>query len=197
FNDRTAYRTVFGSTFGCTGTVAGVGPTNLVVTLVDAGAPVTPVDTAAGFGNAMGGDDRPNANFAGVLVHIPGPLTLSDPNPPAFKRVSLNASDSVYFGFEVTGGVLVNNYRTYDFTQSDGGGRMGCDYRLYANDGGTVTFPNGITGVWDTYSHASCEDGGTSNCSRRNPGTVPGSADNDFTYALYPLDCSMLPGVVQ
>lgn len=196
FNDRTAYRTVFGSTFGCTGADAGTNPTNLVVTLVDAGAPVSPIDTPMGFGDAMLGDDRPNPQFAGVLVHVPGPLTLSDPNPPAFERVTLSPNDTVHLGFEVTGGILVNNYRTYDVTFSDGGSRTGCDYRVYANDGGTVTFPNGITGVWDTYSHASCEDGGTSNCTRRNAGTVPGTM-NDFTYALYPLDCSMLPGVVQ
>jgi hypothetical protein len=196
FNDRTAYRTVFGSTFGCTGVDAGSNPTQLRVELVDAGATV-PVNTVpAGFGDAMSGDNRPNPELAGTRIRIPGPLTLSDPNPTAFKRVSLVATDTVFFGFEVTGGILVNNYRTFDFTASDGGGRMGCDYRAYSNDGGVVTFPNGITGIWDTYSHASCEDGGTSGCSRRNQAVVPGTT-NDYTYAIFPLDCSDVPGVVQ
>lgn len=196
YNDRTAYRTVFGSTFGCTGVDAGTNPTSLLVELVSAGAPVSTNLVAAGFGDAMSGDNRPNPELAGTRIHIPGPLTISDPNPPAFKRVSVVATDTVFFGFEVTGGILVNNYRTYDYTASDGGGRMGCDYRAYANDGGTVTFPTGITGVWDTYSHASCEDGGTSGCTRRNAGVVPGTV-NDYTYAIYPLDCTDLPGMVQ
>jgi hypothetical protein len=196
FNDRTAYRTVFGSTFGCTGADAGTNPTQLRVELVDAGATV-PVNTVpAGFGDSMAGDNRPNPEFAGTRIRIPGPLTLSDPNPTAFQRVSLSTTDTLFFGFEVTGGILVSNFRTFDFTASDGGSRMGCDYRAYANDAGVVTFPNGITGIWDTYSHASCEDGGTSNCNRRNAAVVPGTM-NDFTYAIYPLDCGDLPGMVQ
>ena len=136
FNDRTAYRTVFGSTFGCTGVDAGSNPTSRRVELVDAGAAV-PVNTVpSGFGDAMSGDSRPNPELAGTRIRIPGPLSLSDPNPTAFKRVSLVTTDTVHFGFEVTGGVLVNNYRTFDFTATDGGGRMGCDYRAYANDAG-------------------------------------------------------------
>jgi hypothetical protein len=105
------------------------------------------------------------------------------------------------FGFEVTGGILVNNFATFDAQFSDGGSLLRCDWRQIALDAGvgrTVTFPNGISGVWDTYSHASCRDGGVS-CSdglvNRNAGIVPDTT-NDFTYVLYPTDCADLRGQV-
>jgi hypothetical protein len=118
---------------------------------------------------------------------------LTNANPSALKRISASANDSVHFGFEVTGGVLVNNYKTYGSTQD--GGTKRCDWRALANDGGTVRFPNGIRGVWDTFTHAPCADGGTSSSCFRDAGVVPGT-DQTHTYVLYPQDCDQdLAGV--
>jgi hypothetical protein len=144
------------------------------------------------FGNADGGFGRPNANYAGSRVHIQGELTLVNPTPKAFQRVTADPSDPVYYGFEVTGGILVSNQKTYGESPTDGGPPR-CDWQqLVRNDGGTVTFPNGIRGVWDTYTFAACEDGGTDifRCRRRN-GAVPGTdGGNWFTYVVYPQDCA-------
>jgi len=52
----------------------------------------------------MGGSVKANPDFASVRVYVPGPLSITNPSPAAFKRVSANASDSTYFGFEVTAG---------------------------------------------------------------------------------------------
>lgn len=187
FNDRVAYRLTLKSQFGCT-----VSTGLMTLTLVDAGTqPAAPM-VPAGFGNAMMGNNRPNPELGSVRVFVPGPLTITNHSPPAFKRVSASTTDNTYFGFEVTGGILVNNFNTFDRFE-DGGLIVRCDYRKMMLDGGSVVFPNGITAAWDTYSHASCEDGGTSNCTRRNAGTVPGTT-NDYTYALYPMDCTELVG---
>jgi hypothetical protein len=104
------------------------------------------------------------------------------------------------FGFEVTGGILVNNFKTYDQQWSDGG-LVRCDWRQIALDAGSghsVSFPNGISGVWDTYSHASCRDGGVG-CNdgalHRNAGLVP-DTNNSFTYVLYPTGCDQVVGQV-
>ncbi|MCA2977205.1 MAG: hypothetical protein INH37_02870 [Myxococcaceae bacterium] len=60
-----------------------------------------------------------------------------------------------------------------------------------------VTFPNGLTGIWDTYTHAPCI--GNPNCGGdRDAGYVPGtSPTNPFTYVLYPTTCAELQGQVQ
>ena len=63
-------------------------------------------------------------------------------------------------------------------------------------DGGTIIFPNGITGIWDTYTHAPCNDGGTSTSCLHANGYVPGTA-NDYTYAIYPRDCADFNGAYQ
>ncbi len=197
FTDRIAYRVTLKSQFSCIGPDGGfynpAGP--LTVTLIDAGTlPAAPM-APAGFGNAMGGTVKANSDYRSARVFVPGPLTITNPSPQALKRVSLDPTDTTYFGFEVTGGILVNNFNTFDRFQADAGLQVRCDYRKMMLDGGSVVFPNGITAVYDTYSHASCEDGGTS-CpatARRNAGIVPGTT-NDFTYVLYPADCTELVG---
>jgi len=145
------------------------------------------VSIASGFGDAQDGFARPNPEYAGSRVHIAGPLTLTDPSPKAFQRVSADPADTRYYGFEVEGGILVRNAGTY----------LKCDYRQTVLDGGSVTFPNGISGVWDTYSFVSCEDGGTSSDCRKNaamvPGTEPGDGGlgNKFTYVITPQNCEV------
>lgn len=184
FDDRVGYRFTLKSQFGCQ------APNNQgKLEITKTGTATPPADNTApsGFGNANGGQVQANRELAGTRVHIPGPIALVDPNPPPFKRVSAVSTDTVHFGFEISGGVLVNNYKTFGTTMD--GGTPRCDWRAMANDGGTVTFPNGIRGVWDSYTHAPCADGGTSGCSFRNAGSVPGT-DASYTFVLYPQDCA-------
>lgn len=196
YNDRRAYRLTFGSQFGCGSTLTG----KLEVLAADGGGFVEPLEVTQPFGDAQGGNARPNSRLGSALVTIPGPLVLTDPSPMAFSRISERTNDTTYFGFEVTGGILVNNYATYDVRHNDGGVTVRCDWRQVAlnADGGTVVFPDGITGVWDTYSHAPCRDGGVS-CNdgffTRDAGVVPGTS-NEYTYALYPTSCDGLTGYV-
>ena len=197
FTDRIAYRLTLKSQFDCRQPDGGYySPTGtLSISILDAGAGPTAPMAPAGFGNAMGGTIKPNPDFGAARVYVPGPLAITNPSPAAMKRLSANPNDTTYFGFEVTGGILVNNFNTFDRTQSDGGITVRCDYRKMILDGGSVVFPNGITAAYDTYSHAPCEDGGTSStCTRRNAGSVPGTS-NDYTYVLYPMDCTELAGV--
>ncbi len=107
----------------------------------------------------------------------------------------------------MTGGILVNNFATFG-NYPDGGPR--CDWRAIASglDAGTfdggggtyVNFPNGITGVWDTYSHAPCL-GGNGVCSSTGTGGRPDGSvpftNNSQTYVLYPTECAELQGQVQ
>jgi hypothetical protein len=194
FNDREGYRKVLKNNFDVRG---GGAIVPLYITRVSTGTRPAeiPVSIDGGFGNADGGTGRPNLEYLGARVHIAGPLTLTDPNPMAFKRLSAVANDSVHFGFEVSGGVLVNNNSTFGTTQDGGSPR--CDWRAQVNaDAGTVTFPNGIKGVWDTYTHAPCVDGGTStfNCFN-DAGVVPGTGNN-WTAVLYPENCNDLQGQI-
>ncbi len=184
---RHAYRPVIKSDFRL-----GVpGVTGSLIITKTGTAPVPQDRTVlAGFGNADGGAAKPNPEYGGARVHVPGPVSITHANPPALKQRPDDPEHGGYLGFEVTGGVLVSNYKTFGVTLD--GGRPRCDWRNVVNDGGTVSFPNGIRGVWDTYSYVPCEDGGTaSNCAGYVPGTT-----NNYTYVLYPQDCATdLPGV--
>ncbi|MBX7112741.1 MAG: hypothetical protein K1X64_00305 [Myxococcaceae bacterium] len=184
YDDRVAYRTVVKSQFGC-----GIGATGkLVITKTGTMAALNDPAAPNGFGtNSDGGTLKANRDLAGSRVSIPGPLTLTDATPARMKR--LGGTNTVYFGFEVTGGILVNNYKTYDRSFSDGGSEIRCDYGAMVRDGGTVTFPNGIKGVWDTFSHAPCYDGSSSGSCKRDAGFVPATT-TDFTYVLYPQNCN-------
>lgn len=180
FEDRVGYRQNLSS--GCPGMTG-----QLNVTLVGTMVPPPDLVVPAGFGNSDGGVGKPNPNYAGARVRINGPLTLTQHSPQALHRVSAAGNaDPVYFGFEVSGGILVNNYKTAGIS-SDAG--VKCDWRAMILDGGTVTFPNGIAGIWDTFTHAPCADGGTmANCFRGS-GLIPGTT-NTFTFALFPQDCA-------
>lgn len=197
FDDRTGYRHLIKSQFGC-----GQGFTGtLVVTKTGTMSPLNDNQVSNGFGVAAdGGSIQANPEFAGARVFVPGPLTLSDPSPMELKRVSAKPNDDTYFGFKVTGGplgaagILVNNYKTFGTSPTDGGPAR-CDWRvrLTSGDAGSVTFPNGIRGVWDSYTHAPCEDGGVSpaNCGRNFAGSIPGTPDAGYTFVLYPLNCDV------
>ncbi len=154
--------------------------------------PADNVVSAANFGNADGGTERPNINYAGSRVFIEGPVEIINPSPAAFQRVSGVPNDSTSYGFEITGGILVNNSKTF---RSDGG----CPWRDTALDAGTqgqkVVFQGGLSGVWDTYTFAACADGGTDvfNCFKSEGGKVPGT-DNDYTMVLYPQSCDDFVG---
>ncbi|MBM7113338.1 hypothetical protein [Archangium primigenium] len=165
-------------------------PKMALTNIVASTAPVdNEVSVDTGFGDAKGGSARPNPDYAGSRVHIAGPLTITNASPKALQRVSSNPDDTRYYGFEVTGGILVRNAATF--------GK--CDYRQKVIDGATVTFPDGIRGVWDTYSFAACEDGGTASDCRKNASVVPGTAGdggtgdggtgNIYTYVITPQNC--------
>ncbi|HEX8440698.1 hypothetical protein [Archangium sp.] len=195
FEQYTAYRPQLANKFAVDGSQA-----KLVVTLIEsAGAAGIPADNqvsiAQGFGNADGGFGRPSAEYGGSRVHIAGPLTLTNPNPRAMQRVSDDPNDPRFFGFEVEGGILVRNYKT--FGQTDGGD-VRCDWRaLVASDGGSVTFPNGIRGVWETYTYSACQDLSSQDAGCfKSPAVVPGTelpdgGGNKFTYVLHPQNCAV------
>lgn len=189
-NERDAYRPVIKSDFqlnqpGITG--------RLVITKKGTATPPADAEAPAGFGNANGGEAQPNPEFGGARVHIPGPITITNATPTAMKLRPEDPDSGTYLGFEVSGGVLVANYKTFNT----------CDFRAVAADGGTVTFPEGIRGVWDTYSNVPCLDGGTQTsadggtffqCTQDGDGVVPGTT-TPYTYVLYPMDCPRdLPG---
>jgi len=178
------------------------------ILLTGTATPPADIMAASPFGlNPDGG--KPKGNFvsdqrpgviqpmAGVRVHIPGPLTLSNPYPPEMVRINNPATS---FGFEVSGanvpaGVLVRTQNTFG-TFPDGGPR--CDYgRMVADGGRMVAFPQGIRGVWDTFSQTGCTNG-TTTCSgigSRDAGIVPGLGSN-YTFAIFPIDCNDLAGAV-
>jgi hypothetical protein len=190
------------------------GTTPLAILRTATGMPLPDLMTPDPFGvNPDGGkpkgitvsDQRFIQNIQGVRVHIPGPLTLSNPRPAEMVRINDNPATGTVFGFEVSGasipaGVLVRN--SFTFALSDGGAGNGsgnppCDYRQMVEDGGrTVTFPNGIHGVWDTWSQTPCYNGTTScQFNARDAGRIPGLEVN-YTFTVFPLDCNDLAGAV-
>jgi hypothetical protein len=185
FTDRTGYRKKLANSFAC----HLDGGLSMEMHITGTATPVANyVD--AGFGNAREGTVQAGFWLAGNLVHIPGPVDLIEANPPPFQRISALPNDSLYFGYELDGGVLVNNWYTFDASYRDGG----CDWRKVALDGGHVTFPDGITGIWDTFTHATCVDGGVDSKCFANAGQIPGTTKT-YTYTLYPLDCSAFGNV--
>ena len=207
FEQRTGFRTLIQSEFDYipnkpSGYVCASSSTPacepLVITKTSTMSPLSPVMQAITFGGA--GATRAEQALRGARIRIAGPLTVSNANPEALHRQSaLGAADTRYYGYELSNGVLVNDFRTFDGASLEDGGVSRCDVRYVVNDGGTVTFPNGITGVWDTYTFAPCSDGGTDvfNC-RTNRGYVPGAAPMadggpvPYTNVLYPTDCADL-----
>ncbi|NVJ28119.1 MULTISPECIES: hypothetical protein [Myxococcus] len=181
---RDAYRAVLKNDF----LLAVPGSTGrLTITKHSSGPALADVAVPAGFGNSEGGATKPNPQFAGARVHIPGPLTITNAQPLAMKQRPEDPDSGTYLGFEVTGGVLVGNYKTFGT----------CDLRATVEDGGTVTFPNGIRGVYETFSNPPCLDGTTTTtadggssfrCNANGPGIIPGTA-NDYTYVVYPMNC--------
>ncbi|NTX13260.1 hypothetical protein HUA76_20865 [Myxococcus sp. CA056] len=180
---RDAYRPVIKSDFQLN--VAGVKG-KLSITKRGSGQILPDNAAPANFGNSEGGSTKPNPEFAGSRVHIPGPITITNAKPAALRQYPNDPENHNYVGFEVTGGVLVASYKTY----------QACDLRASADDGGTVTFPNGIRGVWETFTNTPCTDGGTVttdggsrfNCNTFGDGVIPGT-QNDYTYVLYPMTC--------
>lgn len=167
----------------------------LEITKTSTMSPLPVVDVPSTFGGS--GAIKAEPTYSGARIKIAGPLTVSDANPIEMKRISGLANDTQYYGYKLSNGVLVNDFRT--FGRSDGGGASLedggvslCDIRGVVNDGGTVTFPNGIIGVWDSYTHAACADGGTSTSCFKNRGVVPGTPDANYTNVLYPTDCADL-----
>jgi hypothetical protein len=152
----------------------------------------------AGVLDAKGGTLAAGGQYAGARLHLPWPLVITNPSPAALERTNSTGAQS-FAGFEVTGGVLVSDFKTSAIGSTDGGTGT-CDWRAIAlaaeAQGKKVEFPNGITGVWDTYTYAACENGTLrSDCNPRKPGTIPGTdGGSESTLVLYPLDCSDLQG---
>jgi hypothetical protein len=187
-----SYRSVLKDTFGITVT-NDPGDGKITVTKTGERPRLPDNETPAGFGASNKGTVKANADFEGARVHIPGPLTITSAQPLALKQRPFDPANNFYSGFELTGGILVANNRTFSR----------CDFRRVAEDGGTVTFPNGVRGVWDTYTNVQCAetgtnaDGGTT-CKRFANGGIPGTLEDggigmvtDYTYVLYPLNCDV------
>jgi hypothetical protein len=207
FNDRTAFRIVVKSEYDflpssmrpsvCeTGAVPVCRP--LIITKTGSMAALPAVNVPSTFG--MGGAIKAEPAYQGARIHIAGPLAAGNIRPTALKRISAVPNDDVYFGWETNSGVLVNDFRIFGRPDGGGarledGGTSRCDVRYVILDGGMVMFPNGISGVWDSYAHASCADGGTNftNCFN-NRALVPGGPDSGLAYTnvLYPTDCADL-----
>lgn len=203
FTDRHGFRPTVGSGFD---TISSVKPNPpFSITYKSSGPAPLPISVAAPFGDAQQGNTKANPEYAGTYVSLSGPVTITSTTNPAIarlKKVGGAVTISGYNGFEVGGsgysGVLVDNFFTFAF--SDAGTGLtdnGCDYLRYKQDAGTTSVTFGtISGVWDTYAHPYCEDGGSaaSNCFK-NPNP---NLDGGYTYVLWPTRCSQdLPGVVQ
>ena len=212
YNNNRGSRMAVGSGFDM---VTNNVSTILKVTFQSSGAaPLAQIVTAP-FGDAMAGTVRPNPERAGVYVTIPGPITITNARPTAMERYVIQSGVPTrvgWNGFEVGGngfsGVLVADRYTDRFRDAGAGlSDNGCDYLSWAQDAGTtsVTFSS-ISGVWDTYTHAYCQDGGTrvpgeyigSGQCRNVAGHIPGTVDAGYTYVLFPTRCAQdLPGTVQ
>lgn len=183
-----SYRPVLKDSYGLEGASGSI-----TVSKTGEVAPLPDNEVPAGFGNSQGGTVKANPEFEGARVFIPGPITISNARPLALKSRPYDPENDFYNGFELEGGILVSNNRTYSK----------CDYRRIVADGGTVTFPNGVRGVWDTYTNVQCAelgtnaDGGTT-CVKYANGGIPGTLEDggvgmvtDYTYVLYPLNCDV------
>lgn len=189
--DVTGYRVVMKNQTGFVTT----NPKPLQLQRLDAGIATGHLTVDAGeFGDAEGGLEAADPQWVGARVHLRGPVEITDPTPAALTRYRLGEVIG-YAGFEVSGGVLVSDLQTASL---DGGfGEPGrCDWRRVAEAGERVVFANGIFGVWDSYTHAPCLDGGTLEdggvqCYPLSTarGFIPGT-DAGFTHILYPQDCA-------
>jgi hypothetical protein len=171
--------------------VTGTPGAPLQLGLLGQGAPPPDNVVVAGFGNALGGTVAANPEYAGARVHIPGPLTITQGAPVAlesYDRLTFPAAPNGWNGFEVGSpdasfaGILVDEL-------------AGCGYGAWVRDGGKVSFPNGVSGNWDTYAVQPCTgvvpDGGT--VCPNGPGETPlvgGGVRNGFLYVLWPVDCT-------
>lgn len=171
-------------------------PQDLVMELVDAGAPLADNEVTLPFGDALGGDVAANPEFGGSRVRLTSAVTLTDPAPEALTAIAYGKVVGSN-GFEVADGILVNDFYT----------KAECDWASAAADAGnfgeTVVFPNGVSGIWDSYTHAPCVDAGTGGNCFRDRGYIPGSSFDGgsqptrWTYVLYPQSCEDLQGQVQ
>ena len=165
----------------------------LVIAKTGSMAPLPVIDVPATFGNANGGLVKADPTFSGARVHVAGPLTVANANPTAMRLITAAPNNTTYYGYELSNGMLVSTFRTFEGYGLEDGGVSHCDVRNVINDGGSVTFPNGIVGVYDTYTHAACTDGGTNPFSCFNiRGNIPGTPDANYTNILYPTDCADL-----
>ncbi len=160
----------------------------LIITKVGTRVPLAALTVPSTFG-ALGAI-RAEPSYVGARVRLPGPISVSNIYPSALKRISALPNDTRYFGYELSNGVLVNNFRTFEGAVLENGVISHCDVRNVVLDGGTVTFPNGLIGVWDTYTQTTCTDGGVSSTTCfNNAGMIPGTSAT-YTHVLHPTDCA-------
>jgi hypothetical protein len=190
---RDGYRRALTSAFAVDG-----GSARLEIGVLASGHPVRALAPSPSELGADGGRYAARPDLLGARVGLPGPLTLTHATPPSMLRYSrtdagvvyLNASSAdggvrdVVNGFEVTGGVLVD----------DGATHASCPWRWVVSDGGTVVFPQGISGVWDTYTQVpevECAIGPDyARC--LEAGFIPGPDGRPVTRVLHvviPTDC--------
>lgn len=188
FEDGEGYRLAIGSERFYSSNV--LNPLPMTVTKKGTMSAINDNIAPVGFGRwPDGGILKANPDYVGARVEINGPLSITNIMPTALKRVSAKPGDNASYGFEVSGGVLVNTQAVWSIRQADGGYDLTCDWLGKMRDGGSVTFPK-IKGVWETYTQASCSDGGTDKDSCfLNHGKVPGYPDASVTNVMYPLEC--------
>lgn len=210
---RDGYRRVMTSEFIATGT----GSTRLAITLHSRGNTVEPTVVADAFTmGADGGSYAARPELQGAYVHIPGPLTLTDGMPGYMLRYNYKPDSGVYLdvargqsnynGYEVTGRVAVNDYFVYSTSNqiAEPKETAGCNYRMAAVDGGTVTFTDGIKGVWDTYTQEvfvpNASNGGCASFADcLLDGFIPGEDggfQTRFINVVWPRHCADMPATV-
>ena len=74
--------------------------------------PLAALTVPATFGAQ--GAIRAEPSYLGARVRLPGPISVSNIYPSALKRISALPNDTRYFGYELSNGVLVNNFRTFE-----------------------------------------------------------------------------------
>lgn len=197
---RFGYRHEVGGQFYADG-----GSGKLQVSFVAEGVPVHVLELTnrAEFA-ADDGKKTPHDELRGARVHIPGPLYITDEAPsfmlrynhdlkrPVGEQVFLDPSRDNYEGYVLTDGIVL----------ADTFIRSSCNYRRLAVDAGgepnQVVFPDGISGVWDSYTMVpfyTCVTGQFYTCVK--PGFIPledGGYLSDRINVIWPTDCNDVDG---
>jgi len=171
--------------------------------------------------SADGGTAAPHDELRGARVHFPGPVSITDPTPtfmirynndltqPEGQQYFVDTSREYYEGYVLSNGVVVADAfirGKFDDLDSDGvkdpDEQFSCNFRLKAAEasvGSQVVFPEGVSGVWDSYTMVpfyTCA-GGAQFYTCTEPGYIPsedGGYLSDRINVLWPTHCDDLDG---